>query len=523
MEGLLLAAELGRLEPLLGQGRGPWRFPDPATFVLPLGRCSLWLRSDPSGPRLEVKEGRSQAGMSGTPFQQLLQARVRGELAGFEQLALDRVVRLDFAPHEGFVRESAASLWVELTGRNSNIVLVDADGVISGVQRPVTSAQNRYRQLVPGAPYVPPPPYDKVDPRVLGAEATARLLLGRPLRDLRSVADGLGPELTHAVAELAGLPAREMVDDAALPALASALGSVLADPAAAVAATRGGAASVGEVVRESEREQLMSKLRRPLERRRELLRRRIADVARLEEAAAGAAELRHQADLLMTYVPPRQPGRDSVDLIDFEGNPVSIELSPRLDAIGTAQALYERARRHEQRLARAREMMPGIERELAEAQAELAALADLPLPELRRSARGLAGAPGRFRTEVGMRVLGPHGFEIVIGRNARENDVVTFRLARSRDVWLHVQGYRGSHVLVRAGGREVPFDTILFAARLAAGHSQAAESDNVAVDYTLRKNVWRARGAAPGAVHFSDQKTVFVTPLRRADAEEELA
>ncbi len=113
-----------------------------------------------------------------------------------------------------------------------------------------------------------------------------------------------------------------------------------------------------------------------------------------------------------------------------------------------------------------------------------------------------------------MRYEGPHGFRVVVGRSARENDEVTFKVARSRDLWLHVQGYHGAHVVILAENREVPFDTILFAAALAAGHSQARDSDNVAVDYTLKKNVWKVKGMPPGAVHFSHQKTVYVDPMR---------
>ena len=110
---------------------------------------------------------------------------------------------------------------------------------------------------------------------------------------------------------------------------------------------------------------------------------------------------------------------------------------------------------------------------------------------------------------------------MLVGRNARENDAITFRMGKSRDVWLHVQGYRGSHVLIQARNREVPFDTVLFAASLAAGHSQARNSENVPVDYTLKKNVWKVKGKPLGAVHFSHQRTVYVDPVRNPIASTE--
>jgi predicted ribosome quality control (RQC) complex YloA/Tae2 family protein len=136
-----------------------------------------------------------------------------------------------------------------------------------------------------------------------------------------------------------------------------------------------------------------------------------------------------------------------------------------------------------------------------------------------------ARRPGQVRRSAGerrdaapgLRVRDPRGFEVVIGRSARENDLVTFKVARSEDVWLHAQGYHGAHVVVRAEGREVPYDTIRFAAELAAGHSEAGQGDNVPVDYAVRKDVWRRKGMPPGAVHYTRQKTVFVTPRRRSE------
>ena len=60
----------------------------------------------------------------------------------------------------------------------------------------------------------------------------------------------------------------------------------------------------------------------------------------------------------------------------------------------------------------------------------------------------------------------------------------------------------------------MPFETVFFAARLAAGYSEACRSDNVPVYYTARKNVWKVKGGAPGAVNFTQHRTVYVTPAR---------
>ncbi|MGI8747645.1 MAG: NFACT RNA binding domain-containing protein, partial [Deinococcus sp.] len=114
----------------------------------------------------------------------------------------------------------------------------------------------------------------------------------------------------------------------------------------------------------------------------------------------------------------------------------------------------------------------------------------------------------------GIRYRAPCGHEVLVGRNNKENALLTHRLGRSSDYWFHVQGFPGSHVLVRSGGQDLQTPDILFAAGLAAYHSKARQSGNVAVDYTRVKQVWRPKGAAAGQVHYSQQKTVYVDPER---------
>jgi Predicted RNA-binding protein homologous to eukaryotic snRNP len=212
-------------------------------------------------------------------------------------------------------------------------------------------------------------------------------------------------------------------------------------------------------------------------------------------------------------------GASHVTLPDFEGGTIDLELDPARRVGANAEARYDQARRREARAARAEAQVEALTAEAAEIDTALAALDTASDEALRTQAAELTPAREQLRRAAGLRYPAPHGFTVVVGRNSRENDEVTFKVARSLDVWLHVQGWTGSHVVVLAKGREVPFDVILFAARLAAGHSKAAGGGNVPVDYTLRKYVWKVKGAPPGAVHFAHQKTVYVTPSRDPTSE----
>ncbi|MBA2340598.1 MAG: NFACT family protein [Pyrinomonadaceae bacterium] len=114
------------------------------------------------------------------------------------------------------------------------------------------------------------------------------------------------------------------------------------------------------------------------------------------------------------------------------------------------------------------------------------------------------------------------GYEILVGRAAKDNDHLTFRVARPHDLWFHAADYPGSHVIVRSSSNssgsasskrgEIPHRTVLEAAQLAASFSQAKHDAKVSVNYTHRKFLSKPRGAAPGLVRMSNFRTLLVEP-----------
>jgi predicted ribosome quality control (RQC) complex YloA/Tae2 family protein len=125
---------------------------------------------------------------------------------------------------------------------------------------------------------------------------------------------------------------------------------------------------------------------------------------------------------------------------------------------------------------------------------------------------GLAKKP-TGKKPVGRWYVSPSGFEIVVGRNDRDNDTVTFRVAGSQDIWMHAADYPGSHVVIRNPNRkEVPVKVIQEAAEIAAFYSQAKQQDKVAVHYTQKKFVTKPPRSKPGLVRLSSFKTILVEP-----------
>jgi predicted ribosome quality control (RQC) complex YloA/Tae2 family protein len=138
---------------------------------------------------------------------------------------------------------------------------------------------------------------------------------------------------------------------------------------------------------------------------------------------------------------------------------------------------------------------------------------------LGRSSSTGSRARDRQRTNtLGRRFRSTDGYEIVVGRNDRENDALTFRVARPSDTWLHAADYPGSHVIIRNPSREPPpHQTIIEAAELAAFYSQAGREGKTAVHYTQKKFVSKPPRSKPGLVRLSSFKTAMVKPSRRAE------
>ena len=159
-----------------------------------------------------------------------------------------------------------------------------------------------------------------------------------------------------------------------------------------------------------------------------------------------------------------------------------------------------------------------LDLELAESETELAGLervfAEVGLLSSRKRRPGDA-------TRIRPRPFQVEGWQVLLGRNAAQNEHLTFKIAGLDDLWMHARGAPGAHVVVRSQRGNAPERVIRSAARLAAGFSGARFDANVDVDVTRRKFVRRTRGGQPGQVSYRSERTYRVSPAR--DLEDRLA
>lgn len=108
--------------------------------------------------------------------------------------------------------------------------------------------------------------------------------------------------------------------------------------------------------------------------------------------------------------------------------------------------------------------------------------------------------------------LSSDGFTILVGKNNKQNDFLTLKIAHNDDLWMHTKNIPGSHVIIKTEGKEIPESTIFEGAMLAAFFSKSKMSSQVPVDYTLKKNVKKPNGSKPGMVIYETNSTIYVTP-----------
>ena len=111
-----------------------------------------------------------------------------------------------------------------------------------------------------------------------------------------------------------------------------------------------------------------------------------------------------------------------------------------------------------------------------------------------------------------MRFESTDGFPIYVGRNNRQNEELTFKMARKDDIWLHASKVHGSHVIIACAGQPVPDDTVTQAAQLAAHYAESAGGQNIPVDVTPVKQVKKTPAGKPGMVIYHTYRTVIVNP-----------
>lgn len=493
-------------------------------------------------------------------FCMLLRKHLLGaKLTAVSQLPMERCVNFTFDCTDEMGFPVQKTLVAELMGRTCNLYLLSPEGRILDCLRRIGLDESAKRPALPGLKYQAPEQVKKLNPR---DELDYGNLLKAPGPDILSerlmdLLGGLSPLVCREAALYAAGSTDARVsacqEDTA-DRLALFFREHLSHPRPCCYVQADGtpkqfafcpirqygataeAESFGALLdsfytlrdRRDAMRQKGQAVRKAVQNHVSRLTRKLANQEKELEATYDRERLRQLGDILTANLHKITKGQRTVSCEDFYDENmalIEIPLSPLLSPQQNAAKYYKdytRMKNAEKELTHQLELGRG---ELAYLQSVLEELdraeTEAELEEIRRE----LWDGGYVRLDSGKKrlktpKLQPMGFEstdgfpIYVGRNNRQNDELTFRLARKDDIWCHASKVHGAHVIISCGGRVPPDDTVTQAAQLAAYYSEAGKGQNVPVDVTSVKQVKKVPSGKPGMVIYHTYKTVICNPYK---------
>jgi predicted ribosome quality control (RQC) complex YloA/Tae2 family protein len=484
------------------------------------------------------------------------------------QLGFDRAIGISCEKKTQFGAGEGFDLIFELTGRYSNLILVKEDQRIVDCLRKIDAARSSFRQILPGGAYLPLPSTKRRDPLSIDREKFCELVQasqGTAPERLSSGFMGLDELLARKIVFQAGVDPEKRTSDftpSELDRLWEAFSrtfdaisnydlsvQVVADGSGYPEAIgcldlpfipddrKIGFDSLNSAIRgffslkfeKEKREKETRKLSRIIQRGLKRLRHRAKKIEDDRAQAGRSEEFRRCGELLTLNKDRVKKGQSSIRLTDeFDPRRPEIEMSldPKHSATRNAQIYFKKYKK-------AKDALSVIEKRRSETEDRVSNLEQMAeqletpgqnadFEAIRRSLTqlGLLKEPktsptrGKQKEISGRTFLTKSGCEILVGRNNKENDYLTFKLARPDDLWFHAQDVPGSHVLLRRKDKRTEPSSLEVkeAAQVAAYYSKARGEKKAAVVYTQAKYVRKPRKGKPGLALVEREKSIAVQP-----------
>lgn len=526
----------------------------------------LLLSADPSSPRVQLFEEKFQNPPSPPTFCMVLRKHLDGgRINRIEQDKMDRIITIDILTLNELAIPITNRLIIEIMGRHSNIILVnlETNKIIDSIKK-VDLTISRERQILPGLDYISPPDMGKANPLNLNKEVFLEKITGED-KDL-AMANffhrnflGLSPIIGKEICLRTNIDFNMKIKDINEETLSSIYRSfkLLMEEIKEHKYNFNLIKNKDkykdfhvldlDVYEDFEKEtfkDLSNMLESYYEKNHKFdnLRQKSQSLKKLVENKIDTAhsKLKKQynefseskdrdkykvyADLISAYSHEIGRGQEEVSLKNFYCPdmseikvPLDIKLSP-----------HENAQKYYKKYSKLKTANKLLERQIPKTRAEIDYLdnvlisiensSDLDnLEDIKDELSDLGYIKKSKRRKTRRKsepyhFINEEGYNIYVGKNNRQNDELTLKFANKDDIWLHVQAMPGSHVIIRNDRNEISQKVLEDAANLAAYFSKARQSNNVAVDYTERKNVTKAKGAKLGMVIYDNFETIFVKP-----------
>lgn len=520
----------------------------------------LFMSANGNEARINLTEKKYENPQTPPNFCMVLRKHInQGKIVDIRQVGLDRIVIFSISSSDEMGYAVSKDLVVEIMGKYSNIILLDEDArIIDSIKR-VNSEMSSIREILPGLSYSLPE-NDKLD--ILSEDFSKDLSYfdqklpdsTQPHKIFYTYYTGLSPTFGKKICYEAGLDDRinwglvsedekeklnslfhsyiEKISEGDFSPVSYKQGEKIKDfycfDLNYLALDKENYDFMSQAIedfyqvnKENDRlHQLKTDLLRKLSSNKKQVNKKIKILEDNLLKEEKAKKLQEEGDLLTANIYKVQRGDKEVEVDNFyqDNKKVKIKLDPTLGPWENINSLYKRSKKIKNSIAYAKEDLPRQKyylsylEQLEDFLTRCQTIGDLNELRDEMEREGLI-KKNKKKTKPPkptkpLHFMTKDGKDIYVGKNSRQNDYITLKLANKEDYFFHVKDFPGSHVIMRGG--EVTEDDLKAASFLAAKNSSVANDKKVDIDFTQKKNVYKAKGAKDGMVYYTNFKTIRV-------------
>lgn len=526
----------------------------------------LLLTSNASNPKFHFTQTNPSNPMTPPLFCMVMRKHLQsGKIIKIEQPDFDRILNIYVESLNELGDYSVKKLVLEIMGRHSNIILTDENNTILDCIKHIGHDTSSVREVLPGREYTLPPSQGKINTLELDNNNFNEVLENNPSFKIQSVIyknyTGISPIAASEIcyrANVNGSTPVEALTDIQKEIVFNKFAGLVEDIKAnrfypeSITNEKGKTidfspiemtqfngleikkyTSISELIESFyANRDFAYRIGQKTQDLRKLITQNIERCIRKKDiqmqtlrSIKNRDELRLKGELLTANIYSIKKGMTTVELPNYYSENqelVAIELDSNKTPSENAQKYYKAYNKAKRTFEALKDQIKSNDEELAYLESVLTSVNNCTdeqdVKEIRRELRE-EGYVKKVKNQkdkskkhsVPLHFISQDGFDIYVGKNNIQNDELTLKFARPRDIWMHTKNIPGSHVIIVANGQTIPDTTLNEGAMLSAFYSKAKNSSKVPVDYTEKKNVKKPNGSKPGFVIYETNKTAYIT------------
>lgn len=526
----------------------------------------LLLTSNASNPKFHFTQTNPSNPMTPPLFCMVMRKHLQsGKIIKIEQPDFDRILNIYVESLNELGDYSVKKLVLEIMGRHSNIILTDENNTILDCIKHIGHDTSSVREVLPGREYTLPPSQGKINTLELDDNNFKEVLENNHSFEIQSVIyknyTGISPIAASEIcyrANVNGSTPVEALTDIQKEVIFNEFAKLVEDIKAnrfypeSITNEKGKTidfspiemsqfngfeikkyTSISELIESFyANRDFAYRIGQKTQDLRKLITQNIERCIRKKDiqmqtlrSIKNRDELRLKGELLTANIYSIKKGMTTVELPNYYSENqelVAIELDSNKTPSENAQKYYKAYNKAKRTFEALKDQIKSNDEELAYLESVLTSVNNCTdeqdVKEIRRELRE-EGYVKKVKNQkdkskkhsVPLHFISQDGFDIYVGKNNIQNDELTLKFARPRDIWMHTKNIPGSHVIIVANGQTIPDTTLNEGAMLSAFYSKAKNSSKVPVDYTEKKNVKKPNGSKPGFVIYETNKTAYIT------------